>query len=158
MRTECICFLSCCNKWPHTGWLKTAGMYYLNVLRLEVCSQAPKGLGKMPSCRCWWLPTIRVVLWLLDASVSIVTCRFLCESFLFFLCSKLTSSFKDTHHIGLRTYSSTGWFHLNLTTSGKILFPSKVTFTGPWAGDGGGVGLGLKYVLLGDPLQPSNIA
>ena len=34
-----------------------------------------------------------------------------------------------------------------------MLFPNKVTL----AGDGGEVGLGLEYVLLGEPLQPSNI-
>ena len=36
-------------------------------------------------------------------------------------------------------------------------FPNKVTFTGPGAGDEGGLGLGLEYVLSGDPRQPSNI-
>lgn len=38
-----------------------------------------------------------------------------------------------------------------------MLFPNKVTLAGPGAGDGGEVGLGLEYVLLGEPLQPSNI-
>lgn len=42
--------------------------------------------------------------------------------------SKFSSSCKDTGPIGLKAHSNSVWPHLNLITSAKSLFPTKVTF------------------------------
>ena len=46
------------------------------------------------------------------------------------VCVQISSSYKDTSHVGLRAHLNPAWYHLILWTSSKTQFPNKVMFTG----------------------------
>ena len=121
------------------GWLKTAETNCPTALEVRCPNQGVnravcylKVLGKvlslpLPSVK--WLLAIFVTLWLVDASLWRLPP--LSYGILPVSVSRFPSSNKDTSQ-WTRIRPNLIWPHLKLITSGKTLFPNKVTFIGTW--------------------------